>query len=206
MNRIRIPVTNTDALTRVKQIINERYQAILRHEDWFWTVTRYVVNTASDFNWGTVTIVQGATSFTFSNVATGLGSFVGAKLLVPTGTPDSLAVYRIAAHTANQATGSVDVAYSNPSAVNAAFHVYTDEYDLPTNFGKFADLQRFGYRVPARPVGPADMLMLKGSDTTVGKPMRYTVYDFETSGDPTTQRRMWVHPYPDQFYRMEVYY
>ncbi len=30
--------------------------------------------------------------------------------------------------------------------------------------------------------------------------------DFSTTGDPTTQRLLWVHPYPDKPYRMDLYY
>ena len=50
------------------------------------------------------------------------------------------------------------------------------------------------------------MLAIKGSDQTVGKPQRYSVLDFDTTGDPSTQRQLWVHPYPDHRYRVEVYY
>lgn len=205
-NRVRIPTSNTTELAKIKAIVNQVYRDILFHEDWYWLVKRTVINTASAFDHGTITIVSGSTEFTLSNVATSLGSFVGRKLLLPTAGPDSLAVYRIATHTADLATGNLDSEFTQDSVTSTAFHVYKDEYDLPTDFLSFVDMQRFGFPLAAKSVGPFDMLQMKGSDTRVGRPQRYTVNDFDTTGDPTTQRQLWVHPYPDHTYRMEIYY
>lgn len=205
-NRARIPVDDTTRLTRIKQIVNDTYRDICLHEDWYWLIKRHVFNTASDFQTGTIAVTVASTLFTLSNVATSMGSFVNRKLIVPGGTPDSLAVYRVATHVADLATGYLDAGYTNTTASAAAFHLYQDEYDLPTDFLSLVDFQRFGYELPAGPIGPRDMLQLKGRDTAVGKPQRYTVLDFDTTGTPTTQRQLVVHPYPDKTYRVEVFY
>lgn len=207
MNRIRMPVTNTAELVKVKQIVNDVYRDVLLQEDWYWSIKRHVFNTASAYDAGTIEVIEGSTAFTLSDTpTTGLGSFAGRKLMVTAGTQDSNAVQRIATHIAALATGLLDLEYTNPSSSTAGFHIYQDEYDLPTDFLSLVDFQRFGYQLPARPIGPRDMLALKGSNTAVGKPQAYTVLDYDTTGTPTTQRQLWVHPYPDKTYRMEVYY
>ncbi len=207
MNRIRMPVTNTAELVKVKQIVNDVYRDICMQEDWYWLIKRHVFNTASAYDAGTITVTEGSTAFTLSDTpTTGLGSFVGRKLMVSAGTQDSLAVQRIATHTAAAATGLLDLEYTNPSSSTAGYHVYQDEYDLPTDFVSLVDFERYGYQLPARPIGPQDMLALKGNTTAVGKPQAYTVLDYDTTGTPTTQRQLWVHPYPDKAYRTEVYY
>ena len=205
-NRARIPTSDTTRLDRIKQILNDVYLDICLQEDWYWLIKRHVFNTASAYDQGTITVTTGSTAFTFSTTPTSLGSFVGRKLLVSGGTPDSLAVFRISTHTSGAATGLLDVAYTNTSSSTSSFNVYQDEYDLPTDFLSLVDSQRYGFALPAAPIGPRDMLELKARDTSEGKPQRYTVLDFDTTGDPSTQRQLWVHPYPDQFYRTEVIY
>lgn len=205
-NRARIPTDDSTRLTRIKQLINDKYRDICLQEDWYWLIKRFVVNTASAFDHGTITMVTGSANFTLSNVATALGSFVNRKLHIPSGTPDTLATYRIATHVASEATGVLDAAFTSTSTTGATFKIWQDEYDLPTDFLSLVDLERWGFELPARPIGPRDMLLLKGRDTTEGRPQRYTVLDFDTTGDPTTQRQLVVHPYPDHLYRIEVSY
>jgi hypothetical protein len=206
MNRARLPVTNTTELTKVKRIINEVYRDLLFAEDWAFLVKRYVFNTASDFTHGTITVTSGSTAFTMTNIATSLGSFVDRKLHVSGGSPDSGAFYRIATHTADLATGLLDAAYTSDSTTGAAFHIYQDIYDLPSDFFSLVDLTRAGSSVGPHPVGPREMLQMKAADVTVGRPQRYSVFDYATTGDPTTVRQLWVHPYPDNTYRVEVFY
>lgn len=205
-NRVRIPTDDTTRITRIKQIVNDIYKDILLQEDWYFLIKRHVFNTASAYDHGTITVTTGSTAFTFSNVATALGSFVSRKLLVDGGTLDPSAVYRISTHVASEATGLLDLEYTNAATSSASFHVYQDEYDLPTDFLSLVDFQRYGFELQARPIGPRDMLILKGRDTTAGKPQVYTVLDYDTTGSPTTQRQLWVHPYPDRTTRVEVYY
>ena len=85
-NRARIPVTNTTELTKITQINHDRYRDICAHEEWIWLDKRYVFNTASDFAHGTVSCYAGSTRFDLTNIATGIGSLAGRKLVVPTGT------------------------------------------------------------------------------------------------------------------------
>lgn len=207
-NRCRIPVTNTTELAKIKVIINERYREICAQEEWTWLDKRYVFNTASAFSHGTISCYAGSTRFDLTNIATGIGSLAGRKMVVPTGTPDSRATFRIASHLATDTIGAFDVAWTNNSiATNvAAFHAYQDEYDLPTDFLSPIDLQRYGYHIAAEPIGARDMLALKGNTQRVGKPQYWSIIDFDTTGDPSTQRQLWLYPYPDKRYRTEIYY
>jgi hypothetical protein len=40
----------------------------------------------------------------------------------------------------------------------------------------------------------------------VGKPQAYSIFDFITNGDPSSKRQLQIFPFPDQAYRMEVWY
>ena len=50
------------------------------------------------------------------------------------------------------------------------------------------------------------MLTMKGRSTMEGKPQAYSVFDYACVGDPTSQRLLQIHPYPDDTYRLEVFY
>ena len=50
------------------------------------------------------------------------------------------------------------------------------------------------------------MRSVKLYSTATGKPEIAALDDFDTTGDPTTQRQLVVHPYPDAIYRLEIHY
>lgn len=204
MNRLRIPTTNTTEAAKVRALINDVYRDIGMKFDWWWLVKRQVINTVDDISTGTVAVTNGSASITFSSAPT--SSVAGRVLLVPGDTRDSGAVYRISTHTAGSASATLDATYTGDTASAASYNVYQDTYDLAADVGKPLHVRRYGYSWPLDLVGPEEIHGIKIYDLSEGKPQMASVIDFDTSGDPTTQKQLVVHPYPDDTYRLEISY
>lgn len=67
-------------------------------------------------------------------------------------------------------------------------------------------MSRYGTADRFEIIRPEDMMMVKQTDTAVGNAQFAAIADHETTGDPTTQRTVMLHPYPDLAYRIEVRY
>lgn len=208
-NSLRIPVSNTTEMTKLQAIINETYRDVCAKSDWWWLQKRTVVNTAVKAMMSSGTVTNGSTAVsalvadTGSSLATSLTGYV---MLVPGDSNDSLAVYRVSAHTAAATSLTLDAAYTGDTSTTGALRFYQDAIPLPVDCGKVLNVKRFGERHPLRREGIETISMLKLSDTSEGKPELYSVFDFVTTGDPTTQRLLQIHPYPDKTYRLEIYY
>jgi hypothetical protein len=209
MNNLRLPVTNLIEQAKVNALINEVYRDIYVKHDWWWLVKHVVINTGPKINSGTVSLTQNNTTINFTDVPMQFGSNVtiaGYAMKIPGNSDDANAVYRISGHTAPATVAVLDGAYTGETNAAAGFNVYQDRYALPVDLGKLLGVTRYGAVRPLDRWGIEKMQMEKQVDSTENRPMAYTIYDFVTTGDPTTQRLMWVHPYPDKAYRMDVYY
>ena len=204
INQLRISSTHTAEVTKVQALINETYRDLYVMMDWWWLRKRTVINTLADITTGTVSVTKDSTTVTFSSApAVDLDRYV---LLIPGDSGDSQAVYRISAHTAASATATLDAAFTGTTNATAGYKLYRDAYSLPTDCGKVLKVRRFGFQEPIDLMDPNDLFDLKEYDQSVGKPQWASVYDFATTGDPTTARQLIVHPYPDDTYRLEVMY
>ena len=67
-------------------------------------------------------------------------------------------------------------------------------------------MKRYGYTQRLEIVNPEEMQIVKGFDTSQGPPQQAALWEFQTTGDPTTPRRVTLWPFPDQAYRVEVWY
>jgi hypothetical protein len=209
MNNLRLPVTNLTEQAKVNALINEVYRDIYIKYDWWWLVKLKAINTSPRINAGTITVTQNSTAITFSTTPQQYSanvSVTGFVLVVPGQANDPSAVYRIAAHTAGAVAATLDTAYTDVSGSGLGYRVYQDKYALPVDTGKVLNVTRYGHQWPMTRVGIEQMQQIKQSDQTENRPEMYTVYDFVTSGDPTTQRLLWIHPYSDKTFRMDVYY
>lgn len=204
-NALRIPTSNTTEMAKVDALINAVYREIYSIHDWWWLVKRGVINMAADYTTGTVSVTNNSTTATLSAAPTGQPSFAG-RVLIVTGNQDSGAVYRIDTNTAESATLTLDAAYTGTTDTAAGYAIYQDSYSLATDVGKLLNVKRYGYIPSMRAISPDEMHELKAADASTGKPDVYTVLDFATTGDPTTARRLVIHPYPDDLYRLEYHY
>jgi hypothetical protein len=209
MNNLRLPVTNLTEQTKVNALINEVYRDLWLKHDWWFLVKFKAINTSPVISSGTVDVTQNSTTITFSTAPQQYSanvSILNYVLTIPAQANDPSAVYRIAAHTSGATTATLDTAYTDVTATGLAFNVYQDKYALPVDCGKVLGVTRYGEYHPMQRIGVEVMQQMKQADVTENRPQMYTVYDFVTSGDPTTQRWLWIHPYPDKPYRMDVYY
>lgn len=204
MNQLRVPVTNTTEQTKIAALINEVYRDVAAKVDWWWLTKRTIVSTVADITTGTIDVANNSTAVTFSSAPT--PSVLRRKLHVTGNTTDSGAIYRVSAHTAAAAGATLDAVYTGATNATASYSVWGDEYDLPTDFSKPLWVKRYGWQHPLQLIGPEEMASIKIWDVSVGKPQLATIQDFQTTGDPTTQRQLVIHPYPDEIYRLEVHY
>lgn len=209
MNNLRLPTTNTVEQAKVATMINDLYRDIYVKHDW-WFLTKFkAINTSPKITAGTLTVTQNSVNITFSTAPQQFSanvSVAGFVLIIPGQANDPDAVYRIATHVSGATAATLDTAYTDLSGSGLAYRCYQDKYLLPTDTGKVLNVTRYGEIRPMFRAGLEDMQRIKQSDQTENRPEMYTIYDFSTTGDPTTQRLLWIHPYPDKPYRMDVYY
>ena len=204
MNMLRIPTSNTTEATKVQAIINETYRDVSLKKTWWWRFKREIIVTANDITTGTVSVTNNSTAVSFSSAPT--PSIANRKLSVTGNTLDPNAVYRISLHNAGETGATLDAVYTGATAATASYKVYDDEYDLASDFSELKWLKRFGQDRPIDFISPEEMFTIKQFDASEGAPQVVTVFDFATTGDPTTRRQLIVHPYPDEIYRLEVFY
>lgn len=202
-NRLRIPTSNTTEMTKLQAVINDVYRRICAKYDWWWLYDRQVIVTSNDITTGTVSVTSGSTSVTFSSAPS--VSVAGRILHVP-GNATELGRFRISTHTAATTAATLESAYTGSTDTAAGYSVWQDRYDLGADVGKVLWIVRQGYVEPLALISPQEMDRLKAYDTSEGAPHFAAVYGFDTEGDPTTQRQLHIHPYPDDTYTLVVNY
>lgn len=208
-NALRIPTTNTGEMAKIDALINEVYRDIYVLQDWWWLQKRTIINTVAKVGLTSATVtldsttVSGMVADASSTLA---NSMVGYVMVVPGQAHDTGAVYRVDTHTAAATSLTLDAAYTDTTSTTAAPTFYKDAYALPADTGKVLNVKRFGETAPLRRSGVEEMSALKLNDQTEGKPEAFAVFDFATTGDPTTQRLIQVYPFPDRAYRLEILY
>ncbi len=210
-NWLRIPTSNTTEMTKIQALINAVYRDLAAKQDWWWLLKRSVINT-------TPRILDSAASLTLNSAVGTLSSapkqnavnvsVAGFVMLVPGGSQDSGAVYRVTStHAAGTTAFALDAAFTNATSTATSINLYQDSLSLPTDCGKVVQVKRYGERRPLVRAGLEEFSRFKIGDTREGRPEVYTVIDFDTTGDPTTARKLQVHPYPDtNYHRLEVFY
>ncbi len=209
MNELRMPVSNLTERAKIQQIVSGVYADICAKKEWFWLQRRAIINTSPQIDTGTVALTENSTTITFSTAPQQFSanvSVAGYLLTIPGNTPDSLAAYRIAAHTSGTTTATLDAGYTGSTATAASFTLYQVSYDLPADCAKLTHLKRFGFRAPLQRLGIEDLSYLQTNSISVGKPQAYSIFDFATNGSVGTARELQIYPYPDQAYRLEVWY
>ena len=209
MNELRIPVSNLTERAKIQRVVSGVYGDMCAKRDWWWLQRRTIINTEPKIDTGTVAVTQNSTTVTFSTAPKRFSanvSVAGSLLTIPGNTPDSLAAYRITAHTSGATTATLDAGYTGTTATASSFTIYQVSYDLPADCAKLTHLKRFGFRMPLQRMGIEDLSYLQTNSVSVGKPQAYSIFDFATNGSVSTARELQIYPYPDQAYRLEVWY
>jgi len=209
MNELRIPVSNLTERTKIQAQMSYVYGDICAKQDWWWLQRRTVINTLPKIDSGTLALTQNSTGITFSTAPQQFSanvSVAGYVLLVQGNSVDSNAIYRILSHTSGATAATLDAAYTGDTDTAATFRLYQVSYALPTDLAKLLMVRRFGFQHPLERVGIEDLSYLQGFNQSESKPTVYSIFDFSTDNDPSTARLLQIHPYPDQAYRLEVWY
>ena len=210
-NQLRIPTTNTTELAKIAAVINEVYRDIAAKQDWFWLLKRSTITITPRITTPTASLTLNSTTGTFSAAPTqnSVNVSVAGFILSPAATPDDTnALYRITSTHAAAATAfAIESVFTNATSTAASIRLYQDAYSLPTDCGKVINVLRYGRVLPLRRMGIEEMSWLKLSDRREGTPEGYAIYDYATTGDPTTARLIQFYPFPDDdYHRLEVFY
>ncbi len=210
-NALRIPTTNTTEMTKIAGLINAVYRDVAAKKDWKQLVKRSVINTVAGVTDLTASVTQNSTTGTFSSAPQSPSgtnvSVANWVMFSPGAAQDPDAVYRVSStHAAGDTAFVLDAAYTDATSTAASVRLYQDSYNLPADTNKVLNVKRYGESVPMTRMGIEEFSAYKLSDQTASRPEMYAAFDYATTGDPTTQPQLQIHPYPDKMYRMEVYY
>src|SRR3990172_1643162 len=208
MNALRMPVTNATELAKVEDWINLVYRDICAKQDWWWLVKRTAINTSPKITGGTVALTESSANVTFSTAPQQFSvnaDVTNFALIITEQADDPSAVFRVATHP-TATTATLDAGYTGDTDTTAEFTLYQDQYSLPVDTGKLLHVKRFGHTNPLKRMGLEEISHLKQRDMGEGPPLAYTILDHATTGDPTQRRLLWLYPYPERAYRMEVWY
>src|SRR3990167_5425911 len=208
-NWLRIPTSNTTETAKIQYMINSVYRDLSAKQDWWWLLKRSVINTAPKVAITSATVTNDSTAASSLVVASGstlANSLAGYVLLAPGNAQDPSAVYRVSTHTAAATSLTLDAAFTGESSTTAALNIYKDAYALPADCGKLLQVKAYGRDLLPRRDGIESLGNLRVNSTRTGRPEVYSLFDFATTGDPTTQRLLQVYPSPDVTYRLELYY
>jgi hypothetical protein len=207
-HELRIPITNTTERAKIQSLMSYVYGDICAKAEWWWLMRRSVVNTEPKITTGTVAVTAGSTTATLTAAPTlyAVNVSVANYVLVIIGNTDSNAVYRVSAHTAGTTALTLDGLYTGTTAATATYRLYKVSYDLPADCAKLLHVYRYGVRTPLERMGIEDLTYLQQTNQLEGKPSAYSIYDFATTGTPSSLRQLQIYPYPDLSYRLDVSY
>ena len=212
MNELRIPVSNLTERTKIQSVMSYVYGDICAKQDWWWLVKKYpFVLSGGSFITDNPGITITLTQFTATAVLSSapVGTSLGKRALwFTSGDGTASDVYRVGSTYAFvDTTVPLDTIYGGPSASGVSFDARMDQiFTSPSDMAKVLRITRYGSPVDMQKIGIEEMSRIKQWDKSVGPPQMWSVYDHQTTGDPSTDRIIWVHPYPDNNYRIEVWY
>lgn len=188
---------------KLDAIINDLIREIWSKYDWTFSHSRQILTTSASITTGTVEVTKSSTSITFSSAPV---DSVDQWILLIDGNEVENALFRIGDHTAGATAATLESPYTGTTNPTTAYKLYKDEFDLNSDVAKVLFVQRYGYPHPLHKLNWTEMLQIKGYDRSEGPPQIWAVNDFNDSGDPTTQKQLLIHPFPDDTYQLEVHH
>jgi hypothetical protein len=127
LEELKIQGTDTTALNRVKRDINITYlEEVVPFSQWKWLRGAFDATVYAATSAGTATVTQG------SNTVTLTSTIASPKTGYLFGVVGYSEVYRIANHSANSVTLTLQVPYTGTTSATAQFKIWTDEIFLPS--------------------------------------------------------------------------
>lgn len=124
---LKIQATDTTAINRIKRDINIVYlEEVVPFSNWKWLRGVFDATVYASISAGTASVAQGSNTVTLTNA---IGSPKDNWLFGIVGYSE---VYRIAKHTANATTLSLQVPYTGATTTTGNYKIWTDEIYLPS--------------------------------------------------------------------------
>jgi hypothetical protein len=190
---LKVPVTDTVTLARIKRDINIMYiDEIVPHKRWLWlmgNVKEIHKVTLSD---GTAAITVGTTTATLSVAPSAtLGSFVNYYFSID-GFDE---IYDITAHTAGSATITISSAYQGNTVTTSNYKIWTDRVTLPTDLRETVEVYHQRSRGMMEGLGRQEFRKVVNEQRKADDfPAYFNVGEYSGTGESSRFRIMRVHP------------
>lgn len=174
---IGVTASDTNAINKIKRQVNLYYlNEVVPFKRWQWLEKSVKVHHSAYYGAGTVSVTPDSTTATLSvapNVS--LGSFAGYRFSLD----NSAVVYTISAHTAGSATLTLETAFRESLNATAAYKVWRDRLDLPTDAKETIEIWHAEQPKPLEGVGSQGFRKLEAANPKLeGFPTHYNTWDF----------------------------
>lgn len=160
MNRLKIPVSNTTELTKIKTIINEEYQKIAAKArlDWWWLyLYQRAIQAPATYSTGTMSATKASSAATGTSTDwtgtnnVGTQNLLAGDLIKIAGDTEIYEVKTVTDGT-NIVFGNADAAivYLEDTKTDASYEAYRYLFNLPSNFSDMVKV----YKADGRPFTP----------------------------------------------------
>lgn len=201
MEELKYQASDTVSLERIKRDINMGYvQEVVPYKRWSWLTDSVSIVHKAFWPIGaiTVSVTPDDATVTFSTAPdVSLGSFKGFKFAVD-GFDE---VYTIDSHTAGATTAELTTTYQGSLAATAAFKVWRDKLDLPTDCRETVEVGHDRNGGQLDPLGFQEMRRRRAhTKRVIGFPQYYTTHTYydpsPLDGESETDRyrQMLLHP------------
>lgn len=212
-----MPVSNLTERAKIQRVVNGVYADICAKSDWWWLLRKASTYTLAKDASGltlfganpglTVSLTFGSATATLSSAPVATTLAAGTAIWFTDATGDARqGVYRVLSSYVSGVTLPLDGPYGGPTASGVTFEAQRDSLTFADDAAKILRITRYGATEDLKKIGIEEMARLKQWDKSQGRPQAWSVYDFGTANDPSTRRRIWIHPYPDDNYRLDIWY
>lgn len=174
---LKIQLTDTVTLARIKRDINIAYEDVVAKGNWWWNRSLTTLQLPAKITTGTVTATSASTSITFSSAPA--ASVANYKIMFA----GHAEVYTISAHTAAATAATLNIAFIGDTSSTLTYKLWKDYVQLPTDCKETFIVQHQQDNQPMEPVGLSDFRRLVAQQPDrEGPPIYYTTDDFDSSG------------------------
>jgi hypothetical protein len=185
MEELKFDSSDSTEETRIKRDINMVYlDEVVPFKRWKWLTGEVLKEHKPYLGVSTVSVTPDSTTITFAVAPS--TSKTGYWFATDTHNE----IYKISAHTAGATSATLTSPYTGALNATAAYKVWTDQINLPTDAREVVEVWHQYYKAPVEPRGLQEILRLVAeSPKCEGRPAFYYVGDYEdpTSGTDETE-------------------
>lgn len=196
LNAVREATTVTATTTIAKRYINRALHDMHIDSSFPWAIRRATLLTHPTYTTGTVSVTQGATTWTgTSTVWTTTNAWSQANART-TGklTVNGTDIYTISTVGASSITANER--FVAATVTDSTYTYYEDEYALASDFWQPIDKRQFTDALALELIGPREFYRRYPRNSLTGTPKVATVVELGPSGDTVARPRVIFHPAP----------